>query len=296
MAATKRRPGRWYSDRGSFRTYLELASTVTAKDDKLDQCIARASRFIENYTGRRFIPWTGTKEFDYQGPSDIFLGEDLLSVTSLVHNDGVDTIAAADYFLYPLNALDEDRPYLNIEVLLTDDYLVYDDTHQSAIAITAKWGYCEIKRECVSLVNDAAFSDVVTSFTADDGGDLEIGQTILIDTEQMFITNIVTNTISVERGMNGTTAAAHVNDSIIYILEPPEEIRDACEIIAARLFFRSSAAWADSVGGGEAVTRYKSGHPEEAMGILKRYRRMVGGWIRPRRAADVMGEDWYESV
>ncbi len=53
--------------------------------------------------------------------------------------------------------------------------------------------------------------DSETGVNVSDGTLFNIGQTIKIDDEEMNITGISTNTLTVVRGFNGTTAAAHTD-------------------------------------------------------------------------------------
>lgn len=291
MAATIEKPGRWYTSREAAKTVIGIDSTLSTKDARIDRAIRQMSEWLEKKTGRRFIPYTGTKEFDYQGPSQIMLGDDLLSVTTLAHDDGTETVAASDFFLYPLNAADDNKPYLAIEILFTDDVLLYDDTRQSAIQITGKWGYSEILRDSTSLLAEALDASE-TDIDVDAGTDFDIGQTLLVDSEQMFVTNIATNTLTVKRGMNGTTAAIHVDNSVVYIIEPPADIQMACEIMVARLIHRADAAWADSLGSGESRVSYRGTIPGEVQDVIKFYRRLVGTFQRERGFKDAVG-GWY---
>ena len=289
MAATTQRPSRWYSDRNAMRAFLGIDSTVTDKDAKIDIMIARASAYIEQKTDRRFIPWTGTKEFDYQGALELVFGDDLLSSTpTITHNDGVDTVAAGDYFLYPLNAADDNRPYLSLEMLYTDDFLFYNDTRQSAIAITGKWGYCEISWLSGSLLT-AGITAAATTVPVDAGTDFSIGQTILIGTEQMWISNIATNNLTVTRGMNGTTAAIAANDAPVSILGAPDDIQMAVEILAARWLYRAESSWADTVGSADTRIHYSKALPEEVTSVIKRYRRLVGARHHSSANTDLVG-------
>jgi len=276
VTATVETPRSWYTDRNAARVFLGVPSSITVKDAQIDKFIARASKRIEKFTGRRFIPWTGVKEFDYQGTKELIFGDDLVSASSVAHGDGTDTIDPTDYFLYPLNAADDNKPYLTLQVLTTDDFIIYDDTRQSAIQITGKWGYCEITKNSTSLLSAAISSTTAITVGVDDGTDFSIGQVIKVDDEQMFITNISTNDLTVSRGLNGTTAATHVNDSIVYILKAPEDIQMACEILVARWLHRADASWADRIGTGDTSKTYKQGMPLEGFELLKPYRRMAG--------------------
>ena len=65
-----------------------------------------------------------------------------------------------------------------------------------------------------NLLNEALDSSEV-EVDVDEGGQFSAGQIIQIDSELMRIVSIATNTLTVTRGYNNTTAAAHDNTSII---------------------------------------------------------------------------------
>lgn len=272
MAATTHPEGRWYSDRTAIKSFIFADTSVTDKDNRIDKLIARASAWIENYTGRHFFPWTGTKEFDFQRSTKLILGDDLVSVTTLAHGDGTDTIDSGDYFLYPLNAADDNKPYTSIEILVSDDFLTYDDSKQSAIQITGKWGYCEIKRLTASILTAAITSTTATTAAVTAGTDFAIGQTILIDDEQMFISNVSSNNLTVVRGMNGTTAAAHLISSVTYILEAPLSVMMACEMLVAQWLHAADSMWSNP---SSERTIKRDVKLTEVKGLLKGFRRMV---------------------
>ena len=275
MAATTERPSRWYTTRESCKTFIFDVPSITDKDAKVDKLIARASAYIERYTkGRKFIPWTGTKEIDYQQSVKIQLPDDLLSVTTF-NADGT-TVASSDYFLYPLNAADDDKPYLEIELLFTSAVMAYIDTRQAAIAITGMWGYSNLFHD--SLAETAEELDATeTDITVDagNGSNFEIGMTIVIESEQIWVSNIATDTLTVTRGMNGTTAATHATATTISIYRAPGEVIQACETQVAKWLHRADAAFSDRVGARDQGFRYTSGLDREAQEILKPFRRMV---------------------
>jgi len=70
--------------------------------------------------------------------------------------------------------------------------------------------------DSTSLLNGAITSTSATSIVVDQGGDFENNQNIKVDSEEMTITNISGNTLTVIRGVNGTTAATHTDNTIVY--------------------------------------------------------------------------------
>ncbi len=66
---------------------------------------------------------------------------------------------------------------------------------------------------------DGAISEsTATSVPVTSALDLKVHDTILVGTEQMHITAIATNTLTVERGYNGTTAATHSDEALVTVL------------------------------------------------------------------------------
>ena len=65
---------------------------------------------------------------------------------------------------------------------------------------------------------------------------LSAGNIILIDTEQIYIYSIASLVITIERGVNGTTAATHSDNAPIYIYQYPADIRQACIDLSVALY------------------------------------------------------------
>jgi len=74
-----------------------------------------------------------------------------------------------------------------------------------------------------SLLNEAL--DISeTGINVDDGTDFQIGDVIRVEAEEMLVTNIATNTLTVDtRPYNDTTAATHADDTPVYV-RPFEKI------------------------------------------------------------------------
>ena len=70
--------------------------------------------------------------------------------------------------------------------------------------------------DSTSDLNGAISSTSATSVVVDDGTDFEVGQNIKVDSEEMTITAISTHTLTVVRGVNGTTAATHSDNVSVY--------------------------------------------------------------------------------
>jgi len=76
---------------------------------------------------------------------------------------------------------------------------------------------------------------------------IEIGQTLLIGTEQVYVTATAGTAMTVRRGLNGSTGTAYTNAQML-IIKYPETIREAAKIQTARLWHRKDSAYSNIVG------------------------------------------------
>lgn len=67
--------------------------------------------------------------------------------------------------------------------------------------------------DSTSDLNGAITDANATSIIVDDGTDFEVGQNILVGSEEMTITAISTHTLTVIRGVKSTTKATHSDDA-----------------------------------------------------------------------------------
>jgi hypothetical protein len=72
------------------------------------------------------------------------------------------------------------------------------------------------------------------------------GQTILIETELMYVTAVAVNTLTVVRGVNGTMSAAHAA-AAISITAYPQPIVLACLMQVGRLYRRRDSNFATAI-------------------------------------------------
>jgi hypothetical protein len=73
------------------------------------------------------------------------------------------------------------------------------------------------------------------------GADFAVAQTIIAGSEQMLITSISSNTLTVSRGLNGTTAETHATSTAVSILRWPAAVERAALLNAARIWTRAPA-------------------------------------------------------
>ena len=74
------------------------------------------------------------------------------------------------------------------------------------------------------------------------------GDTLLIESEQLYVTAVSGNNLTAERGVNGTTAATHADDTAISRFVYPKQLVEAVVMQASRLWTRRASGFADEAG------------------------------------------------
>ena len=95
---------------------------------------------------------------------------------------------------------------------------------------------------------NGALTSSATSVPVTSASDIEVLDTLLVNNEQMYVTAILTDTLTVERGVNGTTAASHSNLDNVSALRYPGGVIEATLMQASRLWTRRSTGFANQVG------------------------------------------------
>jgi hypothetical protein len=75
--------------------------------------------------------------------------------------------------------------------------------------------------DSTSDLTAAITSTSATSISVQQGTDFEVNQNVKIGSEEMTVTNIASNTLTVVRGVNGTTATTHNNTLNLYKDDSP---------------------------------------------------------------------------
>ncbi len=275
-----------YADLTTLKSTGVLNITGTGYDTRLLDLLEAVSRLIDQYCNRHFYVLVATRRFDGDGGTVLNV-PDLISITSLKTDDNKDrtfetTWAATDYLLYPSNAEPTQiwgRPYTRV---LVDTEVGKEDIFTAGmrtVQIDGKWGYREVTQDSGADINEGAqYSATDTTLTVTDGSKFAVGQTILIDSEQLYITAISANNLTVTRGVNGTTAAAHANSTDIYIYRYPEPVVEACLIQASRLWKRKDSGFTSTVGLPQTGTfQVSRGLDPDVRQLLSPYRKQSVG-------------------
>ena len=249
-----------------------------------------ASRFIDGYCRRRFYPEYATYNYDHPVDSTraLILDRDLLSVSSLTTDATATTITSANYFLKSGNSSNR-TPYNCIVLDNNDSTWEYSETMTDANAVTGIWGYHNDWSNAWEHVDDVQDSPLLvggTSLTVADADGVDkrglkprfqVGQLIRFGAtataEYAHITEISAETLTIVRGVNGSTAAEQANDIDIYVYRPQYDIMQAALFLAMHLYRRkdSVGALTDQPIASPSGVILSANIPREVVTVLDRY-------------------------
>lgn len=274
----------------------EQSSISTRTEELLAFACQAASRMFDGSTRRKFYPWSETRYFDFP-PNDsvLKLDEDLLAVSEFTTNNDDTTITSTDYYLMcgrSYNLTPYDRIVLKLSG--TQPNLLYSGTPQKSQKIAGTWGYHEdwpnAWEDTGDTVQDDPLTAVATTVTVSSvagQGLYEMSprfraqDMLKIESEYLYVisTNPTADTLSVRRGVNGTTAAAHVSTTAISVYRPMDEIALATKTLAKWIYDRRQTSPEDEMGsirmGG--ILRIPSAAPASVKMIARRFRRLEVG-------------------
>lgn len=246
----------WYASLAQVKRQLRISDTTD--DDVLKATISNVSRQIDQFCERHFFPIVAVKYFETDEYNELCIpGEDLLAVTTLEvdqNDDGTyeESWASNTYYLEPRNAASEypPRPYWEIEIP-TRNTNYFPVAGEYPIKITGLWGYYN-QLTATTTVHTAINSSATLIALHNANTLLEVGQMLLIDSEQMFITDISGINVTVTRACNGTTAASHAVDVAVYTYTYP--VIGEAATHQAVLAYRQTTNPYGTVGVGEVLT------------------------------------------
>lgn len=228
---------------GSTTFASEAAAIVARKLATLESVSRRIDQFTERSPrfGSGFGPRTGTNRYDGDGGHVLRLEDDLLAVTGLTVLDGTaqatykSPAATTDYYPDPYDS----TPYR--QLILHGQGTVTAWTYGiRTVSVVGSWGYEDVRVVATATTNEALDTSE-TGVDVSSATEFSPGQTLLVDSEQMYVRSISGSTLTVVRGANGTTAATHLTAAAISIYQYPT-VNDLCLRIAVRRWRQPDAA------------------------------------------------------
>jgi len=194
--------GNWYATREQVKRASEIKGTDS--DAHVDRHIDAASRHIDRILGLRegvFIPKTQTRNFNWPQDGDVddrhrngytlYLDEHLLSISGVTRDgDTATAVPTADIFLEPAN---EGPPYTRLELdrSSTDADATFattiSTTNQRAVRVAGSWGYGNATEAAGTVASGLASDAAATSFVCSNSALIDVGDTLLIESEQVFV-------------------------------------------------------------------------------------------------------------
>ena len=214
-----------YTTRERVKRALKLSGSD--RDSVIDAAIATATDEIEELTNRKFIPRTETHAFswpqrDHRGHYLLYLDDDLLTLTALTKDGATQTvIPVSDVFLEPG---DLGPPYYLLELdRSTSVFFSAGNTPQRAIRATGQWGFSN--DTAAAGLTAEALDNSETDLNISDASLVDVGDTILVETEAMQVT---------ERALLDT--AADLNGALTAdVSEVTVTVDDATKVLAGEV-------------------------------------------------------------
>lgn len=236
---------------------LKLRSGITGstQESLLWLALFGASRAVDRYCNRHFFVLSATRQFDVEYPGRVSV-PDLAAVTAIREDANRDrvfelTLSTDQYLLYPLNASPDrpwGRPYSSV-LADPDGTRPAFTVGRRVLEIDGEWGFRSVLQDTGADLNvGAPLSSTATSVTVTDGTLIEPGVTLRIELEQVFVRLVSGNVLTVERGLNGTTAVTHADGSDLLVMGYPAAVSEATLLIAGRLFSRKDSPMAVTAG------------------------------------------------
>ena len=238
--------------------------TVNAADDiVVERLIVAASDMITQFCARSFLPHRAARAFDALGDhvtaTTLDLDEDLLEVIALTNGDGA-VLTAGQYVLRG-----RAFPKWRVELLASAGAAwTYGTDWQEAVTLDGIWGYHEDYGQAwvdtLDAVQDGGLGAGTATLTVGDadGRDARyrtrfaVGQLLRIDSEYLRVVAVTIgatpdpDTLTVLRGVHGTTAAAHEAGASIASFAPMRNVEQACISLVAWLY-RNKATAGDEI-------------------------------------------------
>jgi hypothetical protein len=141
-----------------------------------------------------------------------------------------------------------------------------------------EWGWW-LHKATATETADAISSTTAKTFSVSARTDIEAGHTILVDSEQMYVLSYSGNTLTITRGVNGTSAATHSAGAAISIYEFPEPVREAVIIQASRMWKRKDSSFANAIGLEGGLMEIFRGVDQDVKQAVRPYRKMAMGVV-----------------
>ncbi len=131
-------------------------------------------------------------------------------------------------------------PKTRVEINPNGEYGSFANGVDIGVEITGAWGYGDgistTPYYSSGKVLDGTLTTSATAVAVDAIAPFSPGQTILVESEQMYVESIATTVLTVVRAVNGTTGATHASALAVSIYQYPSDIGQVCIDLSVALY------------------------------------------------------------
>lgn len=248
---------------GSSKFAAESSAIVALKLGMLE-AVSRRIDFVchRSAFGSGFGPRIGVNYYDGDGGNVLLLKDDALSlptlsIASTTAGTPVTATLNTDYYL--ANADGYTGPPWRKVILHGQGSVTSFGPGWRTVSTPAAsvWGQSNTTvTSSTTMASGFAASTTATTFTTSATPLLYAGMTLLVGTEQMYLTYLTGTTATVVRGVNGSTAAVHPDGSAIAYYTYDARVNDVCR----RLFLRR---WKARDAGADGTSEMDTGPSQQ---------------------------------
>lgn len=262
----------------------------TPDEAELLRALAFVESEIDRQTEREYAPRKETRYFDCiplsrNGPIDgydLWLDQALLDATTVTNGDGT-VVSGSTYTLLPKRDTCKSRIHLT-----SGNFWTYTNDPVEAISILGTWAFHSRPSEAWlssgDTVEDNPLTNTATSLTVNDADGQDAlsraprfspGQLLRIESEYLLVlkVDIENDRLTVQRGVRGSTAASHAQNTAIDIWQAEPQIERAAQRWAVMLYKRHGE-WVTQTTDGLTTISYPKEAPEDIAPILAQYLRL----------------------
>jgi len=269
--------GSAYADLGTLKSASGLNMADRTHDGSLRRLLEAASGWIDGRCGRHFNAVAAQRRFDGNGGTQVAV-PDLVSVGRLrtrAPGAGWEEWPAESWLLYPLDA----APHTRIAAAYGGGRRF--PAGMATVEVTGVWGYGSRREDTgLQIASGTTFTVGDTEVTLSPAGDdLAGGHTIRIDDEDLYIAGATVNgdddtvALTVQRGVNGSRAAAHAPGARVWVYRYPAAVTEACRRIAAGWWLERTLTPFPAAPGGGPASDAGDGVDAGARALLEPFRR-----------------------
>ena len=297
-----------YCDLATLKSGGALNISGDAYDRRLLALLEEASRLIDGYCNRHFYVLVAARQFEMahrQAGVRQLLVPDLVKVTAVRVARGCDgpvsdTVedpvqdpahqpqwGSVPWQLFPRDAAPDKpwgRPHTRVSIgsgagagsLCRCPVGGGQLPCAGLVEISGRWGYREVTEETGAVIAAGhAMGLADTSVTVSGGHSCSPGHTLAVGEEQLYVTAVDGQEVTVARAVNGTLTAAHEEGTAVRVYRYPGPVLEACLQLASRLWDRRNRPGEYVPGRGQQGNqgRFSVGLGPEVEGLLAAYRK-----------------------